>query len=451
MRSRLDFGGFRRRGDYERAVTPLVSSLVVRAIPSGCALTFSLALLGCRSNPQPSGSVDSSVDPPVPTKPLEAKATEPPPPTKPEPPEPEPPEPAPPKCTSYPPPLPSGALPDFAHIRQPLAGLEGLGAIVEVEAGEYRICAVDCHGRVYCWYPPNELDVEDDGYEKEPPTRVLEADEIHDVDVANSSVCGLTNEGRTVCYYDPAKRWDALAALPRATAVVVHANNRCVMTEEGAYCWGENWRNALGLGQGRISEPTALPVPLVQLSVQHDFGCGVTPKRGVTCWGANPFYRSDCSNRAKGCADAKEPISANHPTLAGLSDIESVTTGWEHACALTAKGEVLCWGSNDAGEAGGPSRPNHWVPTRVEGLPTVDALEAGFQHTCATTEGGEAYCWGSNIFGQIGPTDADEYRTPKKLTGLPKISLLSPGESNTCALTESGHVLCWGVAPDPSD
>ena len=364
-----------------------------------------------------------------------------------------------PPCSDMPAPLPKESLPKLAYIRQPLSDAEGIRRIVDLSAGAMSTCAVDCEGKGYCWGLRNELDVDDPEFEAEPPRRYFEEDRLQRLDVGSGHPCGLTREGALRCsisdfgrgaeHYEESRK--ALAALPSFRSLTMRTNNRCAFADDGVYCWGENWRNSLGLGSRSSQRPTKLVASVVQVSLDHSHSCGVTAQGDVLCWGSNVFHELGCQKGSPSCLHGKDLVGADHPRVEGLPKAQAVAVGGDHSCALTVDGQVYCWGSNDAGEAGGSPRAEPWRPTKVEGLPAISDLDVGFQHGCGLTDSGEVYCWGSNILGQIGLAGADTYPTPRKLSGLPPIASITLGEVHTCALTRSGHVLCWGVAIDPSD
>lgn len=139
-------------------------------------------------------------------------------------------------------------------------------------------------------------------------------------------------------------------------------------------------------------------------------------------------------------------------TSKGTSDttsvvaIVSVTTGFNHSCALTNSGGVICWGSNDYGQLGDGTTTSRLTPVMVSGLSSgVVAVEAGGFHTCALTLSGGVKCWGQNTYGVLGDGTQTNRTTPVNVSGLTSgVIAISAGYVNTCALTTSGGVKCWG-------
>ena len=127
-------------------------------------------------------------------------------------------------------------------------------------------------------------------------------------------------------------------------------------------------------------------------------------------------------------------------TLAGLTgkvmwnDSPSLSTGILHNCALTTKGDVMCWGT--ATSAGSDYKENQHVPTKVEGVSNAVHISAGDNYSCAVTAGGNVACWthgGNATYLQEGSD---------RLANIVQVSTNYYGKY-ACALTAVGSVKCW--------
>ena len=125
-----------------------------------------------------------------------------------------------------------------------------------------------------------------------------------------------------------------------------------------------------------------------------------------------------------------------------------VTTQRRHTCVLTDKGQVECFGLNEAGRLGDGTERTRGAPSQVvfpEGV-TVTALSTGLaDHTCALDTDGAVWCWGLNAFGQLGTLDLGDRTEAAKVRALDvRITAVVTAEQLTCALDADGAVWCWG-------
>ena len=88
-------------------------------------------------------------------------------------------------------------------------------------------------------------------------------------------------------------------------------------------------------------------------------------------------------------------------TVAGLTDVEDVWAGHQHACATVTDGTSYCWGANFAGQLGDGTTTSRAVPTVVPGIAGARVRPTN-DHTCAVTADGNAWCWGDGGVGALG-------------------------------------------------
>lgn len=137
----------------------------------------------------------------------------------------------------------------------------------------------------------------------------------------------------------------------------------------------------------------------------------------------------------------------------GVTAFTAVSAGWKHTCAVSADGQLLCWGDNSSGQLGGAAAGG--APVVLPGN-SWTRVSAGFKHTCAIAAAGAASCWGNDDYGQLGRgTSGSAIDPPAAVSGgfafldietslgIPVPGLSEEGFS-TCGITTGGAALCWG-------
>jgi alpha-tubulin suppressor-like RCC1 family protein len=243
------------------------------------------------------------------------------------------------------------------------------------------------------------------------------------------------------------------AAQTRAIAVAAGDDHTCALTTVGGVkCWGWNASNELGDGTDAYLRSTPVDVVGLERGVRTIAAggidsCAATTAGAVKCWGAN--YNGVLGN------GTRDPSSTPVDVVGLSSGVRSIAVGTTHACAITSRRGLVCWGSNSAGQLGDGSESDRLTPVPVRGLASgVRAVSAGFEYTCALTASGGVKCWGGNVAGQLGTGSLFESTTPVWVAGLRSgVRAIAAGSFSACALTSRGAVKCWGgdrsVTPIP--
>lgn len=187
----------------------------------------------------------------------------------------------------------------------------------------------------------------------------------------------------------------------------------CGISLDGVgYCWGENDLTDHGIGAGPEPLASAMPVRLAgdlefkRISVGAAHACGLTVTGEAYCWG-----RGGSGELGDGGAETNHRHQAPHPVDTDLR-FEHIGAGNGLACALTAEGELYCWGRMERAT-------DIWrIPTRMGGSEdwVFDTISAGDFHLCGIDPQGAVYCWGSNFNGQLGNTgSAQRVQTPVRI------------------------------------
>lgn len=357
-----------------------------------------------------------------------------------------------------------------------------------LDVGFDHTCRVESDGTVSCWgeNQQGQLGTGARSPWSTRPVRVPGLESVVSVSAGSAHSCALTRAGDVHCWGLNAsgQLGDGTTGgggLPvrvagldgPAVAVSAGIGHTCAVTRDGAvWCWGSNDSGQLGDGRAfsaewdpaldRRTAPVrvrGLTVPAVDVAAGLSSTCALTVAGGVECWGDN--YWGQLGDGVGPMPEVKESdmppdLRRSSPApVAGLSGVVALSSGVQHACALTGAGRVWCWGMNDRGELGVDAPTARGVPGEVPGLPAgVTAISAG-THTCAQTGDGAVACWGPNDSGQLGDGTGARDRAldvegpgplsarPVAVAGLAAASGVSAGSSHTCA-TVAGSTTCWG-------
>jgi hypothetical protein len=266
--------------------------------------------------------------------------------------------------------------------------IEGLEAIVELEASGDHTCARDRGGAVFCW---GALSAES--------TPVLAPTRVE--------------------------------ALAPATRIAVGPSHACALDEQGrAACWGENTLGQLGDGSRNASLVPVSPTTrerFVDLEAGAGVSCAMTSRREWRCWGRRPDEYGAMQSPEAG-SDSLRPVSVprisdrriaiaesacaateTRVTCQGLAfegaPIAALALGGPRAgatvCVLREDAKVLCAGRNDDGQAAAGAPVVLDRATEIPELAGARAIALGPRHGCAAFDDG-VRCWGANDAGQRG-------------------------------------------------
>jgi len=188
-----------------------------------------------------------------------------------------------------------------------------------------------------------------------------------------------------------------------------------------------------------------------KLSVGRFHVCAVTTEGQAACWGRN-------SDGQLGNDSTR--ISLIPVGVVGIANVKEISAGKSHSCAIVgSEREVYCWGSNEFGKLGVGTIVSSPVPGIARGpsiLPSISgatSIATGGDHTCAVFDGGKVACWGSQEDGRLGNGmfEADDVWHPDYVVDFDLVQIengvsVVAGDSHSCLLTDDGKVLCWGEA-----
>ena len=187
---------------------------------------------------------------------------------------------------------------------------------------------------------------------------------------------------------------------------------------------------------------------ITKVATGNTHGCAITLNREVYCWGGN--YNGQLGIGEDGFMNTyKEPVGYASKVVTGkqnaksgyLSNVIDLSLGQNHSCALTADGDIYCWGDNTALELGAAHeedrmhRPEKimsmddydiseylWMipyPVKVpapEWVKFSSITQSGYWAHCAlstpeTTDekGHNLWCWGDDNRGLISSGNNKQY------------------------------------------
>lgn len=227
------------------------------------------------------------------------------------------------------------------------------GEFRDVSVGGYHLCAVSVDGDLVC-----AGDNSGSGVLDAPKGKFLQ------VSAGWSYNCALTDTGRIVCW-----GWNSMGQLeaPAGTYTSVSAGqaHACALsTSSEVVCWGSNTG-----GQCDV-----LPGEYVSVDAGANHTCAMTADRRLVCWG-----------------DGSEG-QLQVPT----EDFISYSAGSLHTCGVMTNGVLRCWGI----EPRDCPQPEGSFANVVVGSSWY-FLDGGTWVDCAITAAGEVWCWGDRFFREI--------------------------------------------------
>jgi len=337
---------------------------------------------------------------------------------------------------------------------------------VKVSAGGKSSCALMSDGTVRCWGRNTEGELGDGTtVTKSTAGTVKNLSGISQLAVGGSYACALSTTGRVFCWGDNSvgqigdgtgtRRLTPVEVTSPGTivkGVAVGNGTTCAWTTgDRLFCWGNNFRGQLGLGDtSNRRVPTLVKTPAYPIvavgtgattCVQFDGPSGI---KDYQCTGAN--YIGQFGDGTTTSTSTLTPVAetSNSPRV--------IAVGGAHLCRFYAPDSLIrCTGGNWFGELGnGTTTPSTTMVTAGGTYNTVTAGERS--HTCAfDTLRTEYRCWGLNDTGKLGNGTTTNAALPTPVWNLSvaaQAASISAGEFHTCAIGDTANnvrrVYCWG-------
>jgi alpha-tubulin suppressor-like RCC1 family protein len=432
-----------------------------------------------------------------------------------------------------PPPAPVIAGPNSGYMNQSyefgfLSGDDYLRNINQVVAGYYHTCALSNNNDVYCWGSAGKGQMGDGqtSTDRFTPVRVHDGEATGDdasggyltnmqqITGSSRHVCSISNNSNVYCWgWGDGGQLGNNQTADMSTPVRVHdgeatgddasggyltnirqisggAHHTCaVSNNDRVYCWGESMAGRLGDNQTSTDRLTPVRVHdgeatgddasggyltnMQQIETGTSHTCAVSNNGSVYCWGDSYYGRLGDGQTS---TDRSTPVRVHDGEATGddasggyLTNMQQVSSGGYHTCAVSNNGSVYCWGQAEDGQLGdGQTSTDRSTPVRVhDGEATGDDASGGYltniasvssshQQTCAVSNNGNVYCWGRGHTGQLGNNLFIDRSTPVRVhdgeaTGddasggyLTNIRQVSSGGYHGCSLSNNSAVYCWG-------
>ena len=320
---------------------------------------------------------------------------------------------------------PEGVFVDVAMSRWASCGVRDTGELVcwgevrnEPPEGRYsslsasrdnrRLCAVETDGTAVCW-------AHDGSGHEFAPGKFSQ--------VSPDAECGVSLDGELQCWGTGVTRFEAPPE-GRFAAVVGAAVSKlsgppssgpvCALDAEGVLaCWGD----VLNFGRSRIPEGQ-----FTSVTTNRPEACGLRVDGDVVCWQKSVSYWEEYGV-ATDLAGGRVGDFVQLDTAYG-----GVYGRW---CALTASGEMACWGDDEQSEVG--TRPGPFTQIVVEGV-----------NNCGLRVTGQVSCWGqSSEMSERGEAGPKRWDSPEGV-------FVSFGVSNgiACGVRDDADLVCWGYGQD---
>jgi alpha-tubulin suppressor-like RCC1 family protein len=246
---------------------------------------------------------------------------------------------------------------------------DGISDATQISIEAAHICALQASGRVMCWGNNSDGQL---GNGK--PT-------------GDSDQIGVSRPVSVIGISD-------------ATQIGTGAYFSCaLLRDQSVRCWGGNDQGQLGDGT-QITRATPVKVRglenVKKISVGSFHACALLADANVMCWGSNSL----------GALGIRGPKISNTPVVVdSLGEVADINATAYHSCAIKKGGTPTCWGGYRMSTRRDPinfGMETNFVPRTVNGVPRTRAVGGGSGWGCALTAAGQLRCWGDNEFGQFG-------------------------------------------------
>ncbi len=347
---------------------------------------------------------------------------------------------------------------DNAVDKEQSDGAVGVVPSFSIAAGQEHTCATR-EGQLYCWGEQGgvgALGIDEVSGTKLSPVRVgIDSDWIQAA--AGFRIgCASRESGSVWCW---GHNGDLLSGadgagfhsvpmkvgLLDAASLAALSAHACVITKSSELrCWGDNFENQLGLGEGGNPMDRFVPMePLSDVSswqammTGQGHTCAVATDGSLWCWGRNSQSQLGLG------AGAAMQFATPQQVGAGTSWL-TVAGGQTHTCAIASNGTLWCWGVNFALQLGIVGVDSVFEPTQVGSDTNWREVQVGAFASCGLRQDDSLWCWGRNDEGQLGHGDTEDREVPTKVGVSTDWMHVAVGRFHTCAIKRDNSMWCTG-------
>jgi uncharacterized repeat protein (TIGR02543 family) len=238
-------------------------------------------------------------------------------------------------------------------------------------------------------------------------------------------------------------------------SVALGYSNFAALTSTGRlFTWGNNWSGQLGDNTTTNKDVPNLITDLfnlypnetiVSVSLGAFHAAALTSTGRLFTWGNN--WSGQLGNNTT--TPSNTPSQIDRFNLSVNETISSVVLGGFHSAALTSKGRLFTWGSNNGGQLGDNSMTQRNTPTLITDAfdlnleETISSIHLGAGFTAARTSTGRLFTWGSNNAGQLGNGTTRNTLTPTQTTD--NVSFIALGGFHSMLRTQTGQLYIFGL------
>jgi len=328
---------------------------------------------------------------------------------------------------------------------------------LEVASFFQHSCARRKSGDVLCWGKNTYGQLGNGGRSDSPRlSKVRNLEGVQQIEVGRDFSCALRTAGTVACWgnNEDGQLGDGRGGSPGALSlnlvevrglkgirqISLGEYHACALTSDAKVkCWGNAENGQLGNDSQRaFASPMTIDRlgPVQQIASGGNHVCVLERAGKVKCWGRNTEGQ---------LGDGKSGSRIKAVEVQGVTDGVALSSGDNHTCVQRRNGTVWCWGSNSDGQLGmKATERKHDTPVLIEGLTGVAQVAGGDRHSCARLTTGRVVCWGSNDRGQTGGPISGGRLKPGAVRGVGDAIDISLGNGHSCAVRKTGQITCWG-------